>query len=58
MIWKLFPFVGSFVANIIKIVYINKLIDGYNAQLAGATPEVVAEVEPAEVNDVVEVAAE
>ncbi len=61
MIWKLFPFVGSFVANIFKIVYINKLIDGYNAQLAGATPEVAAEVEPeaeAEVEDVVEVAAE
>ena len=59
MIWKLIPFIGSFVANIMKIVYINKLIDGYNAQLAGATPaagEAEAVEEAAE--DVVEVAAE
>lgn len=55
MFWKLIPFLGSFIANMLKIVYFNKLVDAYNAQLAGDAP--VAEVaEPAE--DVVEVAAE
>ncbi len=53
MIWKLIPFVGSFVANLLKIVYINKLIAAYNAQLAGATPAVEEVAE-----DVAEVAAE
>ncbi len=53
MIWKLIPFVGSFVANIFKIVYINKFIDAYNAQVVDAAP--VAEEAAA---DVVEVAAE
>ncbi len=57
MIWKLIPFVGSFVANIIKIVYINKFIDAYNAQLAGATPAVEEATEDV-AEDVAEVAAE
>lgn len=57
MVWKFLPFVGSFIGSIFKILYINKLIDGYNAQLAGVA-EVVEEAESVEAEEVVEVAAE
>ncbi len=56
MIWKLIPFLGSFIANMLKIVYFNKLVDAYNAQLGGDAPVVAEVAETAE--DVVEVAAE
>lgn len=59
MVWKFLPLVGSFIGSIFKILYINKLIDGYNAQLADAAPEVAEdEVESVESEEVVEVAAE
>ena len=61
MIWRFLPLAGDLVSDIYKIIYINKLIDGYNAQFNGAAaPE--AEATDAEVAeeeaDVVEVAAE
>ena len=55
MIWKLIPFLGSFIANMMKIVYFNKFVDAYNAQLVGEVPA-VEEAPVAE--DVAEVAAE
>lgn len=55
MIWKLIPFLGSFIANMMKIVYFNKFVDAYNAQLVGEVPAV--EEAPA-AEDVAEVAAE
>ncbi len=51
MLIRFIPFVGPFVTNILKIVYVNKLIEGYNAQLANGTPAIAAE-------NVVEVTAE
>ena len=59
MIWKLIPFLGSFIANILKIVYFNKFVDAYNAQFVAGAP-VAEEAEAVEeaTEDVVEVAAE
>ncbi len=63
MIWRFLPLAGNLVSDIFKIIYINKLIDGYNAQFNGAVTEPEAEATAAEVSeeveaDVVEVAAE
>ena len=61
MIWRFLPLAGDLVSDIYKIIYINKLIDGYNAQFNGAAaPEAeAADAEVAEEEaDVVEVAAE
>ncbi len=59
MIWKLIPFLGSFIANMLKIVYFNKFVDAYNAKLAVEAP-VADDAEAVEeaTEDVVEVAAE